>query len=224
MRYAPYMLNEGSFIKLLADNGVIRFGEFKLKSGRVSPYFINVGQVNNGRAVAALGVAYAECIIEAGFKSDFIFGPSYKGVSLAVTTATALADKGYDVGFAFDRKEAKDHGERGVFVGTQPQAGMSAVIVDDVITSGISIKHSVALLRAAAVEVEGVVVAVDRQERGQNIRKTTLEELQDQLGVPVLSILNVSDIIVSLNRDGRISNELKHSVEFYLDEFGPCRQ
>src|SRR3990172_2913642 len=156
----PY---QDRFIDLLAEYDVIRFGEFTLKSGRKSPYFINAGQLRTGRAIAGVGRAYAERIREAGLLPDVIFGPSYKGVPLAVATAIAASEERRDVGFCFDRKEAKDHGEGGVFVGMQPSPGQSLVVVDDVITSGISIEQSVALLRGAAdVKILGVVVAVDR--------------------------------------------------------------
>src|SRR5690606_21041736 len=138
-----------------------RFGEFTLKSGRRSPYFINAGQFRTGAAIAGLGEAYAACIARAGLGFDLLFGPAYKGIPLAVATAIALAHAGREAAFCFDRKEAKDHGEGGVFVGTQPRDGARVLIVDDVITSGRSVHESVALLRrAAAVEIAGVLVAV----------------------------------------------------------------
>ena len=140
------------FTELLAQHDVIRFGEFTLKSGRQSPYFINAGQLRTGSAIAGLGRAYAACILDRKLPCDFVFGPSYKGVPLAVATAIALGERGQDIGFAFDRKEVKDHGEGGRFVGTQPERGMRAVVVDDVITSGASIRYSVELLREASVE------------------------------------------------------------------------
>src|SRR5262245_35074189 len=182
MATKPY---QDRFIELLAENDVIRFGEFTLKSGRKSPYFINAGQLRTGRAIAGVGRAYAERIREAGLSPDVVFGPSYKGVPLAVATAIALSEGGCDVGFSFDRKEAKEHGEGGIFVGTQPSEGQGVVLVDDVITSGTSIEQAVALLRNAAnVKILGVVVAVDRQERGRE--RSTLSELESALGAPVL--------------------------------------
>ncbi|HEY7820081.1 MAG TPA: orotate phosphoribosyltransferase [Vicinamibacteria bacterium] len=206
----PY---QDRFIELLAENDVIRFGEFTLKSGRKSPYFINAGQLRTGRAIAGVGRAYAERIREAGLSPDVIFGPSYKGVPLAVATAIALSEEGRDVGFTFDRKEAKEHGEGGVFVGTQPTAGQGVVLVDDVITSGTSIEQAAALLRNAAdVKILGVVIAVDRQERGRE--RSTLSELESALGAPVLPVLNVRQIVE------RLKPEQKAKVEEYLGLYG----
>jgi orotate phosphoribosyltransferase len=206
------------FIDLLAENDVIRFGEFTLKSGRKSPYFINAGQLRTGRAIAGVGRAYAERIREAGLSPDVVFGPSYKGVPLAVATAIALSE-GRDVGFCFDRKETKDHGEGGIFVGTQPMAGQSLVLVDDVITSGISIEQSVeALRKAAAVEILGVVVAVDRQERGRE--RSTVEELEKALGAPVLPVVNVRQIVEYLSSAGKLGIERKAAIEEYLGLYG----
>lgn len=216
MATKPY---QDRFIDLLAENEVIRFGEFTLKSGRKSPYFINAGQLRTGSAIAGVGRAYAERIREAGLSPDVIFGPSYKGVPLAVATAIAISEEGRDVGFCFDRKEAKDHGEGGVFVGTQPTAGQSLVLVDDVITSGISIEQSAALLRkAAAVRILGVVVAVDRQERGRE--SSTVEELQAALGAPVLPVVSVRQIVDYLSSAKRLRAEQRAAIEEYLGLYG----
>jgi len=207
------------FIDLLAENEVIRFGEFTLKSGRKSPYFINAGQLRSGRAIAGVGRAYAERIREAGLVPDVVFGPSYKGVPLAVATAIAVSEEGRDVGFCFDRKEAKDHGEGGLFVGTQPAPGQGLVIVDDVITSGVSIEHSAALLRkAAAVSILGVVVAVDRQERGRE--RSTVAELQEALGAPVLPVVNVRQVVEYLTSTKRLGVEQRARIEEYLGLYG----
>ncbi|HEY7698679.1 MAG TPA: orotate phosphoribosyltransferase [Vicinamibacteria bacterium] len=207
------------FIDLLAENDVIRFGDFTLKSGRKSPYFVNAGQLRTGRAIAGVGRAYAERIREAGLSPDVIFGPAYKGVPLAVATAIALSERGQDVGFCFDRKEAKDHGEGGHFVGTQPAPGQGVVLVDDVITSGISIEGSVSLLRkAAAVRILGVVVAVDRQEKGRE--RSTLEELQESLGAPVLPVTSVRDVVSYLSSTGKLPADRKAAIEEYLGLYG----
>ena len=207
------------FIDLLAENEVIRFGEFTLKSGRKSPYFINAGQLRTGRAIAGVGRAYAERIREAGLLPDVIFGPSYKGIPLAVATAIAASEEGRDVGFCFDRKEAKDHGEGGVFVGMQPSPGQSLVVVDDVITSGISIEQSAALLRGAAdVRILGVVVAVDRQERGRE--RSTVAELHAALGAPVLPVVTVRQIVEYLSSAKRLRADEKAAIEEYLGLYG----
>jgi orotate phosphoribosyltransferase len=208
------------FVELLAASEAVRFGEFTLKSGRTSPYFINAGQLRSGSAIAGLGRAYAARVGGAGLECDFVFGPSYKGIPLAVATAIALAEDGVDVGFAFDRKEVKDHGEGGRFVGTEPQAGLKAVIVDDVITSGASIRHSVALLRAASVAITGIVVAVDREERGSGARSTA-HELEVELGIPVLSVVTVREMVDILRRRGHLSEAAVAAVGEYLREHAP---
>ena len=203
------------FIDLLAEYDVIRFGDFTLKSGRKSPYFINAGQLRTGRAIEGVGRAYAERIRQAGLAPDVVFGPSYKGVPLAVATAIALAREGRDVGFCFDRKEAKDHGEGGIFVGAQPRAGDRVVLVDDVITSGMSIESSVELLKKAEpIEILGVVVAVDRQERGRE--RSTLLELEESLGAPVLPVVNVRQIVGYLHSAGKLDDERKEAIERHL--------
>jgi orotate phosphoribosyltransferase len=208
------------FIELLAESEVIRFGEFTLKSGRKSPYFINAGQLRTGGAIARLGEAYAERINDAGLDPDVVFGPSYKGVPLAVATAIGLSSRGKDVGFTFDRKEEKDHGEGGRFVGMQPIDGQRVVVVDDVVTSGASIVHSVSLLRSAAsVSIVGVVVAVDREERGRE--KSTLIELEESLGIPVLAVVSIRQIVAYLGREGgALGAEERGRIEKHLARFG----
>ena len=207
------------FIDLLVRHEVLRFGDFTLKSGRRSPYFINAGQLRTGAAIAGLGEAYAARLQGEGLAADLLFGPSYKGVPLAVATAIAVARAGSDIAFCFDRKEAKDHGEGGVFVGTTPWAGARVVIVDDVITSGKSIHESVALLRKAAdVAFAGVIVAVDRQERGRG-SKSTLAELQEELGAPVRPIVTIREIAAYLH--GRVIDDARlAAIEGYLAEHG----
>jgi orotate phosphoribosyltransferase len=200
--------HQSAFLDLLLRFEVLRFGEFTLKSGRKSPYFVNAGQLRTGEAIAALGDAYAAHVLHHGVRCDLVFGPSYKGVPLAVATAIGLARRGRDTAYAFDRKEAKDHGEGGVFVGSAPQAGQHVVVVDDVITSGQSIREAVELVRKAAddVVISGVVVAVDRQERGRG-DATTLEELQTDLGVRVLPLLGIREVVLHLHGrtiDGRV--------------------
>ncbi len=216
---------QAAFVELLVQYEVIRFGSFTLKSGRTSPYFVNAGQLRTGDAIARLGRAFAAQICSRGVACDVVFGPAYKGVPLSVATAMALSEDGTDVGFSFDRKEIKDHGEGGAFVGTQPADGMKVVVVDDVITSGRSIRESVALLRrTAGVEVTGVVVAVDRQERGKTA-KSTLAELRDDLGIevmPVVSVRSMIDWLCDRELDGSVVLDRagKAAIEAYLAEHG----
>lgn len=214
------------FIELLVECEAIRFGEFTLKSGRRSPYFIDAGRLRTGAAVAGLGRAYAERLIAAGIECDVVFGPSYKGVPLAVATAMAFAELGRDMGFCFDRKEAKDHGEGGVFVGATPTDGARVVVVDDVITSGTSVHEASELLRRSAkISIVGVIVAVDREERGVGDR-TTLAELEERLQAPVLPVVGMSEIVEHLvGREvaGRVvlSPARRRAIEAYLKRYGP---
>jgi orotate phosphoribosyltransferase len=213
------------FVDLLVRYEVVRFGEFTLKSGRKSPYFVNAGQLRTGQAIAGVGEAYASVLARSNVPCDLVFGPSYKGVPLAVSTAIAMGRQGIDVPYGFDRKEQKDHGEGGWFVGTAPADGMNVVLVDDVVTSGKSVREAVELLKdAARVEISGVVVAVDRQERGRGA-KTTLAELRDELGVAVHPIVTIRELVEHLHGrevGGRvvIDDAQKASIESYLAEHG----
>jgi orotate phosphoribosyltransferase len=214
------------FVDLLVDYEVIRFGDFTLKSGRKSPYFIDAGQLRSGDAIARLGHAYAEHIMRAGLACDLVFGPSYKGVPLAVSTAIAMSTRGRNIGYSFDRKEKKDHGEGGLCVGTTPRDGDKVVVVDDVTTSGRSIRDAFALLRAtAAVRITGVVIAVDRQERGQGGERTTQAELMDELGVRVHAIVNIRELVDFLHGrelGGRtvVDDERHAAILRYLEAYG----
>ena len=213
------------FVDLLVRYEVVRFGEFTLKSGRKSPYFVNAGQLRTGRSIAGVGEAYAARIEAADLGCDLVFGPAYKGVPLAVATAIALGARGKDVPYGFDRKEEKDHGEGGWFVATPPADGMKVVLVDDVVTSGKSIREAVELLkRAANVEITGVVVAVDRQERGRG-DKSTVDELREELGVQVLPIVTVRELVDDLHGrevDGHVAldDAGKASIDAYLEQYG----
>lgn len=218
--------HQQAFVELLVRYEVIRFGEFTLKSGRTSPYFVNAGQLRTGKAIAGLGQAYAAEIQRSGLACDLVFGPAYKGVPLAVATAIGLTEHDLDVPYGFDRKEAKDHGEGGMFVGTAPAAGMRVVLVDDVITSGRSIRDAVTLLRGAApdIEVGAAIVAVDRQERGQG-QKTTLSELREELGLDVRAIVSIGELVPFLHNreiDGKVvlDDAGRTAIEAYLDAHG----
>src|SRR5688572_608396 len=193
-------MSSSSFINLCLELGVLRFGEFKLKSGRLSPYFFNAGLFNSGRALAELGRHYAAAIEADKLDCDVLFGPAYKGIPLVSTTAVALAD-GHkrNLPWAFNRKEAKDHGEGGSIVGA-PLRGR-ILIIDDVITAGTAIRESVNIIRAAGAEPAGVVLALDRQERGQG-ELSAVQEVEQVLKIPVTSILNLADLIIYLEQAG----------------------
>ncbi len=205
-----------SFIDLCLELGELRFGEFKLKSGRVSPYFFNAGLFNSGRALAELGKFYAQVIQDAGLEFDVLFGPAYKGIPLVSTTAVALAEHHRrSVPWCFNRKEAKDHGEGGSMVGASLQG--RALIVDDVISAGPAIRESVEIIRTAGATPVGVVIALDRQERGQTER-SAVQEVEQVIGVPVTSILKLSDLIDHLRATGN-AQQLA-ALERYRNEYG----
>src|SRR5215510_4663092 len=196
-------LETASFVRFLIDSGVLRFGNFTAKSGRQTPYFLDAGRFGRGSQLERLGEFYAQRLREAlpgGF--DVLFGPAYKGIPLCVATATALARRGRDVGFCFNRKEAKDHGEGGVLVGHRLKDGDRVVIIEDVTTAGTSIRETVPILRAAAnVKLVGLIVAVDRQERGQG-QLSALKELAQEYGLRPLSIANIDQIVEQLRAPG----------------------
>jgi orotate phosphoribosyltransferase len=205
-----------SFIDLCLELGVLRFGEFKLKSGRVSPYFFNAGLFNSGRALAELGKFYAATIQRAHLQFDVLFGPAYKGIPLVSTTAVALADQHQrNLPWCFNRKEAKDHGEGGNIVGA-PLTGR-ALIVDDVITAGTAIRESVDIIRGAGAVPMGVIIALDRQERGQT-EKSAVQEVEQGLGLPVTSILKLTDLIAHLKAAG--DRQQVDALERYRSEYG----
>jgi orotate phosphoribosyltransferase len=190
-----------AFIDLMVRCDVLTFGDFVAKSGRRTPYFVNAGRYRTGAQVADLGRFYAAAIDDAfGSDVDVLFGPAYKGIPLAVTTAIALdAHHGHDVAFCFDRKEAKDHGEGGNLIGHQLADGDRVVIVEDVTTAGTSIRETVPLLRAAAdVDIVGLVVGVDRMERGTRVDASALDQLADELGLRTIALATIDDIVAHL--------------------------
>jgi orotate phosphoribosyltransferase len=205
-----------SFIDLCLKLGVLRFGEFKLKSGRISPYFFNAGLFNSGLALAELGRHYAQAIQGSGRSFDVLFGPAYKGIPLVASTAIALADShGRSAPWAFNRKEAKDHGEGGTIVGA-PLRGQ-VLIIDDVITAGTAIREAVDIIRAAGGEPGGVVLALDRQERGQG-ELSAVQEVEQNLHLPVTSILKLDDLISWLEQSGDAAQLA--AVRRYRSEYG----
>jgi len=190
------------FIQFLQSAGVLKFGDFTAKSGRKIPYFINAGMIKTGEEIAKLGEFYAKAYFEkVGNKKTVLYGPAYKGISIAVSAAVALSKNGLDVPFFFNRKEAKDHGEGGVFVGYVPQAGEEVVIVEDVITAGTAIRESMAILSGLeGVKVAATFVMVDRKEKGQG-EKGAMTEIEEEFGFPVYSVVDVYDIIEYLEED-----------------------
>ena len=193
--------HQRQFIELAIAGRVLRFGEFTLKSGRVSPYFFNAGLFNTGGAIAAVGHCYGAAIAASGIEFDMLFGPAYKGIPIVTAAAAALAGSyGRDLPFAFNRKEAKAHGEGGQIIGA-PLAGR-VLIVDDVITAGTAIRESVDIIRAGGAAVAGVALALDRQERGQ-AALSAVQEVQQAFSIPVISIVTLTDLIEHLGAAGR---------------------
>lgn len=204
------------FIKFLEDAGVLKVGDFTAKSGRKIPYFINAGDIKTGEQIQKLGEFYAKAYFEkVGNKKSVLYGPAYKGIPIAVSVAVALAKDGLDVPFFFNRKEEKDHGEGGVFVGYKPQAGEDVVIVEDVITAGTAIRESMAILsKLDGVNVKATFVMVDRKEKGQG-EKSAMAEVTDEFGFPVYSVVDVYDIIEYLEED-EANKENVDRIKAYL--------
>ena len=205
------------FLDLSLELGVLRFGEFTLKSGRVSPYFFNAGLFSSGYAAAKLSRYYAAAIAESEIEFDMLFGPAYKGIPLATLAASALAEHhDMDVSYAFNRKEAKDHGEGGSIIGAALVG--KVLIVDDVITAGTAIREAHEIIIASGAETAGIVISVDRQERGQDSR-SAVQEVEQTLGVPVISIIRLEDIIDMLEDSAEFGEHLR-PVMAYREEYG----
>src|SRR5580692_5727136 len=204
------------FIDLCVRQGVLRFGSFTLKSGRESPYFFNAGLFNTGAAIGALGRAYAAALTASDLKFDMLFGPAYKGIPLVTITAAALADTGRNVPFAFNRKEAKDHGEGGSIIGS-PLSG-AVLIVDDVITAGTAIRESIHLIRAAGARPAGVLLALDRQERAPESRLSAVQEVENRYGIPVITVVNLADLMHHISNQGR-RDDLSR-MQSYRERYG----
>lgn len=211
------------FIDFLKEANVLKFGDFTAKSGRKIPYFINAGEIKTGAQIARLGEFYAKAYREKlGDKRAALYGPAYKGISIAVSASIALACEGLDLPFFFNRKEAKDHGEGGVFVGYVPQAGEQVVITEDVITAGTAIRESMAILgRLDGVKVAATFVMVDRKEKGQS-DKGAMQEIEEEFGFPVYSVVDVYDIIEYLEEDAANAENVER-IKKYLAVNGAKR-
>jgi orotate phosphoribosyltransferase len=204
------------FIAFACARGVLRFGEFRTKAGRLSPYFFNAGLFDDGASLARLCEFYADALLAAGLAFDMLFGPAYKGIPLAAGTAMALARRGRNVPFLFNRKESKNHGEGGSLIGAEPKGRI--LIVDDVISAGTSVRESVALIRAAGATPCGVLIALDRMERGQGAL-SAVQEVERDYGLPVVSVANLEDMIDYLARQGGLQPHLQ-AVQAYRKAYG----
>ena len=211
------MSDKTKFINLMLGQEVLQFGDFTLKSGRKSPYFFNLGKVASGPAFAELGQAYAEAIITSGIEFDVLFGPAYKGIPIAVATSVALAAQGVNVGVAYNRKEAKDHGEGGWLVGADVSGRV--LLIDDVLTSGKAIREAVSLISQTDAEIVGAVIAMDRQEINAD-GVTAVDALAKELGSSVISIANMQDLIAYLRQDSAHKDWLT-GMQAYQTEY--CR-
>lgn len=215
---------KNNFIKFLLDSEVLRFGKFIAKSGRDLPYFLNAGNIKTGSKIAELGRYYAERYIELiGTKPYILYGPAYKGISIAVSTSIALSAHGIDVPFFFNRKEEKDHGEKGIFVGAEPKDGDEIVIVEDVVTAGTAIRESVCLLsQLKNVKIKAAIIMVDRMEKGSG-NTSAINEIEQKYGFPVISIVNLDDIvdyIIENDLANTDNDEILRSIAEYRLKYG----
>jgi len=210
-------LYQQQFIEFALETGVLRFGSFTLKSGRTSPYFFNSGLFNTGASLARLGRFYAQAITESALNYDVLFGPAYKGIPLASTTVIALADNHQrDVPYVFNRKQTKDHGEGGQLVGAELKGKI--LIIDDVISAGTSVRESVDIINAANAIPAGVIIALDRQERGQDSR-SAIQEVEAEHKIPVVSIIGLNDLLSYLQNNAELAQYLP-AVEAYRQRYG----
>lgn len=205
------------FLDFALEVGVLKFGEFTLKSGRISPYFFNAGLFNSGASLARLGRYYAQTIIDSGIEFDVLFGPAYKGIPLAAVTAAALFDRHQvDVPYAFNRKEAKDHGEGGSIVGHELNGRV--LIIDDVITAGTAVREAMDIIQSQGAGAAGVVIALDRQEKGRHER-SAIQEVEQDYGIPVISIVKLRDLTEYLKDKSDTTLALQR-IEAYRDSYG----
>ena len=215
--------NQDNFIQFALEANVLSFGEFKTKAGRLSPYFFNAGGFNDGARLSALGCYYAKALQESGLQYDMLYGPAYKGITLAAATAIALADTGRNVPYAYNRKEAKDHGEGGSLVGA-PVKGR-VVIIDDVISAGTSVRESVKLIRDAGAEPAAVLIALDRMERSGTATeigdKSAVQAVEQEFGLPVVAIANLADLMAFLTNSSNAElTTYLPAVKAYREKYG----
>ena len=210
------------FIRFMVANGVLRFGEFTLKSGRKAPYFINTGNYKTGKQLAKLGEYYAACIQENGLEADTLVGPAYKGIPLSVTTAIALFNGyGKELNYCFDRKEAKDHGEGGLFVGKQLVDGERVIIIEDVMTSGKALKEILPKLEAAAnVKIAGMIISVDRKEKALDSELSAVKAAKAEYGIDVYSVVTMDDIIAAIEKGVIDGKEHLEAMYTYRETYG----
>ena len=221
------MSYKNDFIKFMADCGVLTFGDFTLKSGRKAPYFINTGNYKTGAQLAKLGGFYADCIMEHNIDVECLFGPAYKGIPLASCAAIALAEKyNKDVSFCFDRKEVKDHGDTGILLGSKIKDGDKVVIIEDVTTSGKSIEETFPIIQAQGdVEILGLMVSLNRMERGLSSNASALDEIQEKYGFGANAIVTMEDVVECLyNKECQgkivIDDTIKTAIDAYYKEYG----
>ena len=217
------------FIEFALNTQVLRFGEFKTKAGRLSPYFFNLGLFNTGKTLGKLAEFYAQTLLtarrEGKIEFDMIFGPAYKGIPLAAAVAVKLAEMGCDIPYAFNRKEAKDHGEGGMIIGS-PLKG-KVIVIDDVISAGTSVRESVKLIQAAGAQASGVVIALDRMEKGGNAEQMTevsaVQDVINTIHMPVISIINLKDLLAFMDEDTPMAQQARayrDAVQAYRDRYG----
>ncbi|MDE6355798.1 MAG: orotate phosphoribosyltransferase [Clostridia bacterium] len=216
------MTYKQQFIKFMVENGVLKFGEFTLKSGRKAPYFINTGNYKSGAQLSRLGDYYAQCIADNKIEAETLVGPAYKGIPLAVTTAVSLfKNHGQDLNYCFDRKEVKDHGEGGLFVGKQLENGEKIIIIEDVMTSGKALREILPKLKQTAnVEIAGMVISVDRMEKGLESGLSAVQEVYKEFGVKVYSIVTMADIIEAIETGVIDGKEYLDKMKEYRKTYG----
>ena len=216
------MTYKEEFIKFMSDSGVLTFGNFTLKSGRKAPYFINTGNYKKGSHLARLGEFYANCINENNLQGDILFGPAYKGIPLSVSTAISLYNKyKINMGYCFDRKEVKDHGEGGIFVGQEPKEFNKIIIIEDVITSGKAIKEVLPKLQTIKnISITGMIITVDRMERALDTNLSATQQTFKEHGIKIYSIVTIKDIILAIQNNIISGKEHLSAMEDYFAHYG----